>query len=125
MSPDVLKLAAGALGVVVLLVIGKLALIPANRLGVSVFHPYRGDPWPTGVQEDDDARFRWARRPNRPDQPGEPDRTAAQEDALEHVAFRPPRPAGDDPATPRVEEITAPEVDVQPLAPDGVHRARR
>ena len=136
MSPDVLKLAAGALGVVVLLVIGKLAMIPANRLGASLFHPYRGDPWPTGVQEDDDARFRWTRRPTQPAAPDDPlehvafrpplaDRAAAPEDALEHVAFRPPRPAGADPATPGFEEIASPDVDVQPLARDGVHRARR
>ena len=42
-----------------------------------------------------------------------------------HVAFRPPRAARRDPETPGFEEIAGPDVDVQPLARDGVHRARR
>jgi len=86
MTADVPTLVAGVVGVAVILVLGKVALIPSNRLGVSVFHPYRGDPWPAGVQEDDDARFSWTRRPDA-------SRAAASEDALAHVAFRPPRPA--------------------------------
>ena len=118
MTADVPTLVAGAVGVAVILVLGKLALIPSNRLGVSVFHPYRGDPWPAGVQEDDDARFSWTRRP-------EASQAAAPQDALTHVAFRPPRPAPHDPETPGFEEIATPSLDVQPLAPDGVHRARR
>ena len=118
MTADVPTLVAGAVGVAVILVLGRVALIPSNRLGVSVFHPYRDDPWPAGVQEDDDARFSWTRRP-------EATREAEPEDALEHVAFRPPRAAPRDPETPRFEEIAGPDVDVQPLARDGVRRARR
>ena len=118
MTADVPTLVAGAVGVAVILVLGKVALLPSNRLGVSVFHPYRGDPWPVGVQEDDDARFSWTRRP-------EAIREAEPDDALEHVAFRPPRAARRDPETPRFEEVAGPDVDVQPLARDGVHRARR
>ena len=118
MSPDLPTLATGALGVAVLLVLGKLALIPANRLGVSVFHPYRGDPWPVGVQEDDDARFSWTRRPDAT-------APAAPGDALEHVAFRPTRALPRDPEMPEVEEIAPSGVAVQPLTGDGVHRARR
>ena len=95
MTADVPTLVAGAVGVAVILVLGRVALIPSNRLGVSVFHPYRDDPWPAGVQEDDDARFRWTRRP-------EATREAEPEDALEHVAFRPPRAARRDPETPAV-----------------------
>ena len=95
MTADVPTLVAGAVGVAVILVLGRVALIPSNRLGVSVFHPYRDDPWPAGVQEDDDARFRWTRRP-------EATREAEPEDALEHVAFRPPRAAPRDPETPPV-----------------------
>ena len=29
------------------------------HLHLSLFQPYRGDPWPIGVQEDDDFRFNW------------------------------------------------------------------
>ena len=118
MTADVPTLVAGAFGVAVILVLGKLALIPSNRLGVSVFQPYRGDPWPAGVQEDDDARFSWTRRP-------EPSLPAAPEDPLAHVAFRPPRPDPHDPATPGFEEIAGPSVHVEPLASHGVHRAHR
>ncbi len=118
MSPDVIKLIAGALCVGVILALGKLALIPANRLGVSVFRPFRGDPWPKGVQEDDDAKFSWTRRQD-------PTDTTEPDDNLEHVAFRPPRAAPRDPETPGFEEIAGPDVDVQPLARDGVHRAGR
>jgi len=33
---------------------------PARSLGLTLFRPWRGDRWPLGVQEDDDARFNWA-----------------------------------------------------------------
>jgi hypothetical protein len=35
-------------------------------LGISYFRPWRGDPWPHGVQEDDDVRWRWTRAIARP-----------------------------------------------------------
>jgi hypothetical protein len=35
---------------------------PANALGLSLFRPYRGDPWPKGVQEDYDVHFDWSPR---------------------------------------------------------------
>jgi len=35
---------------------------PANALGLSLFRPYRGDPWPTGVQEEYDVHFDWSPR---------------------------------------------------------------
>jgi hypothetical protein len=31
------------------------------HLGLSYFRPWRGDPWPQGVQEDDDVRWSWIR----------------------------------------------------------------
>ena len=31
-------------------------------LDIGLFRPWRGDPWPVGVQEDDDFRFNWAER---------------------------------------------------------------
>jgi hypothetical protein len=38
------------------------------HLDLGLFRPYRGDPWPRGVQEDDDVRFNWtpARRDDGP-----------------------------------------------------------
>jgi hypothetical protein len=30
------------------------------HLNLSLFQPYRRDPWPIGVQEDDDFRFNWS-----------------------------------------------------------------
>jgi hypothetical protein len=41
------------------LYIVDLLLQPASELRLSLFRPYRGESWPTGVQEDDDMRFRW------------------------------------------------------------------
>jgi len=35
------------------------ALLRAADLGIGFFLPWRGDPWPRGVQEDDDFRFDW------------------------------------------------------------------
>ena len=29
------------------------------HLNLSLFRPYRGDPWPIGVQEDDDFQWNW------------------------------------------------------------------
>jgi hypothetical protein len=37
------------------------------HLRLSLFRPYRGDPWPIGVQEDDDFRFNWSGRPRSSD----------------------------------------------------------
>jgi hypothetical protein len=53
------------LGVTALALIGARAVGFLDRgrdLGISLFQPYRGDPWPVGVQEDDDVRFDWAPR---------------------------------------------------------------
>jgi hypothetical protein len=36
---------------------------PARELHLTLFTPWRRDGWPTGVQEDDDARFAWGSRP--------------------------------------------------------------
>jgi hypothetical protein len=33
-----------------------------NSLHLTLFRPYRGDPWPQGVQEDDDVHWQWSRR---------------------------------------------------------------
>jgi hypothetical protein len=39
---------------------------PANALGLSLFRPYRGDPWPHGVQEEYDVHFDWSPKPAAP-----------------------------------------------------------
>jgi hypothetical protein len=65
MTADLLPMGLGIVGIALIVAIGKLALKPSNRLGIGVFTPYRGDPWPIGVQEDDDARFDWTPRRNR------------------------------------------------------------
>ena len=52
-------LMASALFLRLMLVLVDLALRPAAELKLSLFRPYRRDPWPIGVQEDDDLRFRW------------------------------------------------------------------
>jgi hypothetical protein len=33
------------------------------HLNLSLFRPYRGDPWPIGVQEDDDFQWNWKPAP--------------------------------------------------------------
>jgi hypothetical protein len=32
-----------------------------RHLRLTFFRPWRGDPWPQGVQEEDDVRWRWNR----------------------------------------------------------------
>ncbi len=113
MTPDVISMIVGVAGVAVIIAVGKVALVPANRLGLGVFRPYRGDPWPIGVQEDDDARFSWTRAKNAV--PADP----ADDDALTHSAFRPPRP---EPEMPGFVEISAADLDVQALTSVDVHR---
>ena len=65
MPADLVPMGLGIAGIALIIAIAKLALVPANRLGIGVFRPYRGDPWPIGVQADDDARFDWTPRRNR------------------------------------------------------------
>jgi hypothetical protein len=117
MTSDVIRMLLGLAGIALIVAIGKVALVPSARLGVGVFRPYRGDPWPVGVQEDDDARFSWPRPPSRPpaghgDDHGSPD----------HIALRPVEP---EQATSGFEEIPPVDLAVQPLTSRGVHRARR
>jgi hypothetical protein len=47
-------------GCVLLAVLGAQAFAARTaHLRLGLFHPYRGDPWPIGVQEDDDFHFTW------------------------------------------------------------------
>ncbi len=42
----------------------RALLRPAGTLGLSLFQPWRGDPWPRGVQEDYEVHFDWS--PHKP-----------------------------------------------------------
>jgi hypothetical protein len=87
MNADLVPMGLGIAGIALIVAIGKLALVPANRLGIGVFRPYRGDPWPVGVQEDDDARFDWTPRRNRrpPDDAADP---SIDVERLAHIDVR-------------------------------------
>ena len=113
MTPDAIKMLAGLAGIALIVAVGKLALIPSSRLGVGVFRPYRGDPWPVGVQEDDDARFNWVRPAARTFI--EPRDDAARDDVAwrfragpepETPGYR--RPPGDRPGRPSADQHRRP-----------------
>ncbi len=58
---DLLTNCAVCLATIVLLVVAaERFMTPARLMGLTLFRPWRGDGWPVGVQEDDDARFNWA-----------------------------------------------------------------
>ena len=38
----------------------RLLLHPASGLRINIFRPWQGDPWPRGVQEENEVRFDWA-----------------------------------------------------------------
>ena len=61
---------------------------PASSLGLSLFRPYRGDPWPRGVQEQYDVHFDW--------EPPKPKRRAGHDPAelVRHRRSRPRRTQG-------------------------------
>ena len=51
----------------------------STELGLSIFRPYWGrDPWPRGVQEDDDVRFDWSRGPSAAAAEPEPERAPVE-----------------------------------------------
>jgi hypothetical protein len=47
-------------GTVVAIAYARAWMARTADLKLSLFRPYRGDPWPIGVQEDDDFHFNWA-----------------------------------------------------------------
>jgi hypothetical protein len=67
--PDPAILEAAFVIVVLWVVVdrGPGFLHAADDLGISLFRPWRGDPWPRGVQEDDDVRFDWRPARRAPD----------------------------------------------------------
>jgi hypothetical protein len=46
-------------GTLVAIAYGQAWMAQTADLKLSLFRPYRGDPWPIGVQEDDDFHFNW------------------------------------------------------------------
>jgi hypothetical protein len=103
------------------LLLVDLALTPARELKLSLFRPWRGDPWPIGVQEDDDLRFHW--------------RSASKKvaDAAPRlatnaglVAYRTPPPEASVAAgATTIEDLPAGTVATQRLDRVTVHRPRR
>jgi hypothetical protein len=51
---------AGLAGLVAGIAAVRLLVQPPSGLRLTFFRPWQGDPWPRGVQEDDDARFDWS-----------------------------------------------------------------
>jgi hypothetical protein len=62
MTDGLLTMALSIAGLLAGIVAVRVLLGPPGGLGIGLFTPYRGDPWPHGVQEDDDAHFVWTRR---------------------------------------------------------------
>lgn len=56
---DLLLTAASLTAGALLVAAARGALHTARELGIGPFTPYRADPWPHGIQEDDAPAFRW------------------------------------------------------------------
>jgi hypothetical protein len=71
MSIDLLMSWIPLAAVVAAITAGIVWLDRTNTLRLSLFRPYRGDPWPHGVQEEDDVHWQWTRgrRPADDDRP--------------------------------------------------------
>jgi len=112
---------AAALAGLLLAVFGiDVLLSPAKTLKITLFHPYRRDEWPQGVQEEDNVRFDLSgpRSPAPPIVPSwdEITATSARGDTptSESTAVRS--------ADAAIEETTTDSVVVEPLHAE-VHRA--
>ena len=90
---------AGMAGLLAGIAAVRLLVQPPSGLRLTVFRPWRGDPWPRGVQEDDDARFDW-------DGPAKRRRAAIRLGWEERA----------------MEELPAADVTVEPIDPGHVHR---
>ena len=75
MSNEFLLSMIGALIVIVVFVRMAGWMEQTADLRLSLFRPYRGDPWPQGVQEEDGVTWRWTRAEGRaaPQPPAGPD----------------------------------------------------
>jgi hypothetical protein len=103
-----------ALAGLVLAVVGiEFLLTPAKSLKISLFHPYRRDEWPTGVQEEDTVRFDFS-GPRRPAAP-----IVASWDDITATSGRGDTSTSESAAVgssdPAIEETTSDSVVVEPL----------
>jgi hypothetical protein len=75
MTLDVTETAFSALILVAGLLVAKHWMDRWTEMRLTIFKPYRGDPWPQGVQEEDGVRFRLTAargRETRQDEPADP-----------------------------------------------------
>jgi hypothetical protein len=107
---------AGLAGLVAGIAAVRFLVQPPSGLRLTVFRPWRGDPWPRGIQEDDDARFDWS---------GPKRRRAAIRLGWEDAAVWPATvdvPTDADPVEIAVEDLPDGTVRLEPLDPGQVHR---
>jgi hypothetical protein len=104
---------AALVGLVLAVVGIEFLLTPAKTLKISLFHPYRRDEWPTGVQEEDTVRFDFSgpRRPAPPIVPSWDDITATS--GRGDTSTSASTAVG--PADAAIEETTTDSVVVEPL----------
>jgi hypothetical protein len=108
---------AGMTGLLAGVAAVRFLIQPPTRLRLTVFRPWRGDPWPQGVQEEDGARFDWEGPAKR--------RRAAIRLGWEDIVVTPTSSDvtdGPDPIGSTVEELAGAGVMVEPLDPGHVHR---
>jgi hypothetical protein len=98
MTPGLLTFAATLGGFIAVILGLKLVLEPSRVLRLGIFRPYRGHPWPQGVQEEE-VRFSWSRR-HVPRAPIEP----SWSDIVVHPMNDGSAPPTDPPAT--IEDVT-------------------
>jgi hypothetical protein len=60
MTPEATEALVVFVGMYLAIVCGRAWKARTDDLKLGIFRPWRGDPWPIGVQEDDDFRFNWA-----------------------------------------------------------------
>jgi len=107
---------AGMAGLLAGITAVRLLVQPPTKLRLTVFRPWRGDPWPRGVQEDDDARFDWSAAKRR--------RAAIKVGREDIVVVPATTDTTSDPDRIEiaVDELAGGTVPVEPLDPGHVHR---
>jgi hypothetical protein len=59
MTPEATEAVVVFVGAFVAIACARAWMARTDDLKLGIFRPWRGDPWPIGVQEDDDFRFNW------------------------------------------------------------------
>jgi hypothetical protein len=117
MTPGFLTFAATLGGFIAVILGLKLVLEPGRMLRLGIFRPYRGHPWPQGVQEEEVVRFSWSRR-QVPRAPIEP----SWSDIVVRPADDGSSPPTDPPAT--IEDVTGEQAAVRAVERVSVHEGR-